>query len=346
MPSTQINGGTQIQDATVTNAKLAGSITSAKLVDGANFVKKDGSVTMTADLPLGGFKATGAADGINPGDYVTMRQLDAAKQGLDVKASARAATTAVLPACTYANGASGAGATLTGNANGALAAQDGITLVLNDRLLVKNQAAPEQNGIYAVTQVGTGGTPFILTRAVDADTTAKTTGGMHVFVEEGTTLADTGWVLTTDGALTIGTTAQNFTQFSSAGTITASTGLTKVGSDIRAVAGNGIDGAFPGGALAVKAADTSITVASGGISVSTAFVTSHKVTRETPSGTINGSTTVFTLANTPVAGTEEVFLNGILQEAGAGNDYTISGTSITMLAAPLTGDRLKVNYWK
>jgi hypothetical protein len=70
------------------------------------------------------------------------------------------------------------------------------------------------------------------------------------------------------------------------------------------------------------------------------------ITRETPTGTINGSNTTFTLANTPVSGTEQVFLNGLLQEPGAGNDYTISAATITYLTAPATGDRLRVNYLK
>src|SRR5215471_18066940 len=70
------------------------------------------------------------------------------------------------------------------------------------------------------------------------------------------------------------------------------------------------------------------------------------VTRETPSGSVNGSNTTFTLANTPLVGTEMVFLNGILQEPGAGNDYTISGATITYLAAPLTNDKLRVSYQK
>jgi hypothetical protein len=69
------------------------------------------------------------------------------------------------------------------------------------------------------------------------------------------------------------------------------------------------------------------------------------VTRETPTGTINGVNTTFTLANTPISGTEQVFLNGLLQEPG-GNDYTISGVTITMATAPATGDRLRVNYMK
>ena len=68
-------------------------------------------------------------------------------------------------------------------------------------------------------------------------------------------------------------------------------------------------------------------------------------TRETPSGTINGSNTSFTLANTPVSGTEMLFLNGILQRAGAGNDYTISGLTITYNTAPQSGDTLLCTYF-
>jgi hypothetical protein len=62
--------------------------------------------------------------------------------------------------------------------------------------------------------------------------------------------------------------------------------------------------------------------------------------------TPNGATTVFTLNSTPIVGTEQVYLNGILQEPGAGNDYTISGAAITMLSAPLSGDRLRASYYK
>ena len=70
------------------------------------------------------------------------------------------------------------------------------------------------------------------------------------------------------------------------------------------------------------------------------------VDKEIPSGSINGSNTAFTLANTPVVGSEHVYLNGVLQESGASNDYTISGTAITMLSAPLTGEKLRVSYRK
>lgn len=68
------------------------------------------------------------------------------------------------------------------------------------------------------------------------------------------------------------------------------------------------------------------------------------VTRETPTGTINGSNTAFTLADTPSSGSERVYLNGVLQNQGASNDYTISGNTITFITAPLTGDILLVDY--
>lgn len=66
--------------------------------------------------------------------------------------------------------------------------------------------------------------------------------------------------------------------------------------------------------------------------------------REVPSGAINGVNTTYTLAATPEAGSEHVYLNGVLQEPGAGNDYTIAGDTITYLSAPLTGDKILVSY--
>jgi hypothetical protein len=66
--------------------------------------------------------------------------------------------------------------------------------------------------------------------------------------------------------------------------------------------------------------------------------------RETPSGSVNGSNTAYTLANTPVSGTVMVFLNGLLQDEGGSDDYTISTNTITFNTAPISGDKIRVTY--
>jgi hypothetical protein len=78
------------------------------------------------------------------------------------------------------------------------------------------------------------------------------------------------------------------------------------------------------------------------------LVVGNFVIRETPSGTVNGSNAAFALAFTPTTSTEQVFVNGVMQLAGGGNDYTISGSTITFDAAaiPQTGDVVRVNYIK
>lgn len=85
-------------------------------------------------------------------------------------------------------------------------------------------------------------------------------------------------------------------------------------------------------------ADGRITAASSGTAVPTV------VRNEVPSGSINGSNATFTLAHTPSAGTECIYLNGMRLFPGAGNDYTISSATITMLVVPVTGDRLTADY--
>jgi hypothetical protein len=70
------------------------------------------------------------------------------------------------------------------------------------------------------------------------------------------------------------------------------------------------------------------------------------VTEETPSGSINGSNVTFTLAVTPTSGTLKLYLNGVRQKSGAGNDYTLSTNTITMTTAPVSGDVLIADYMK
>jgi hypothetical protein len=189
-----------------------------------------------------------AAD-IDIGDAVAPI-VDEAVGNLPWKAAVRARTTAALAANTYNNGTSGVGATLTGNSNGALAAQDGVTLVVNERLLVMNESTGANNGIYKVTQVGDGSTPYILTRATDADTALKL-GDARVIVSEGTTYADTEWEMTTNAPITVGTTALTFAPMSTGGSLevqdegaTEATGVT-----ILDFVGAGVTAADQGGGV-------------------------------------------------------------------------------------------------
>jgi len=166
-----------------------------------------------------------AATSITNKSYV-----DSVAVGLKYHAACQLATTAALPSCTYNNGASGVGATLTATANAALTV-DSVAVTVGQRILVKNQAAGLQNGVYDVTQTGSGAAPFILTRATDYNTggTAynQVNTGDYLFIQLGTTNANSSWVQTTLQPITIGTTALVFTQFSAGVTsYTAGTGLT------------------------------------------------------------------------------------------------------------------------
>ena len=152
-------------------------------------------------------------------DAASKSYVDATANGLDVKNSVRAATTA-------------AGTLASDFANGD--AIDGVTLATNDRILIKDQASGSENGIYTVNASGAP------TRATDFDADAEVTAGAFTFVEEGTVNGDTGHVLSTNGSITVGSTAITFTQFSGAGLLTAGAGLTKSGNTLDVVGGNGI----------------------------------------------------------------------------------------------------------
>lgn len=162
-------------------------------------------------------------------DAATKNYVDLAVQGVFFEAASYA-TTAALPSCLYSNGALGVGATLTGTANGALAAQDGITPVAGDIILVKNQVSGFQNGLYVLTQLGTGGTPFILTRDTRLDTSAEF-AGTTIVVETGTLNQASLWVCTTN-APTVGTTNISFTEMNRAADLVNGTGITISGNTI------------------------------------------------------------------------------------------------------------------
>lgn len=178
-------------------------------------------------------KITNLADPTGGTDAANKQYVDSVATGLDVKKSVRVATTANLVATRSGN-------VLTADANGSLPQIDGETMALNDRVLVKHQTTAADNGIYFVSDLGSAGTPYTLTRATDADTTTELNQGAFTFIEEGTLWADTGWVMSSDAPFVLNTDACDWTQFSQAGVIQAGQGLTKTGITIDAVGGPGI----------------------------------------------------------------------------------------------------------
>lgn len=163
---------------------------------------------------------------------VNKKYVDAVASGLNLKENVRAATTANLSA-NYYNGAlnDGVGATLTSTVSVALSI-DGIspftdTLGSEDRVLVKDQTAKLQNGIYIVTTAGSGATPWVLTRATDADESAELPSGTFVFVTEGTVNQDKGFAASHEDNPVIGTDDLQFDTFSGQGGITAGEALDK-----------------------------------------------------------------------------------------------------------------------
>lgn len=162
----------------------------------------------TAAFSMGGQVLTNLADPVNAQDAATKNYVDTMAQGLDAKASVRAATTGNI--------------TLSG-------AQtiDGVALVAGDRVLVKNQTTASQNGIYVVAAGA-------WSRSTDAASWNSLVSAF-TFVESGTANSDTGWTCTVDPGGTLGTTAISFTQFSSAGSYTAGNGLALAGGVFSAV---------------------------------------------------------------------------------------------------------------
>jgi hypothetical protein len=163
----------------------------------------------TGSVSLNSQTITNVADPVNTQDAATKGFVEATSQGLNVKNSCVAATTANITISTALNN----GDTL-----------DGVSLSTNDRVLVKDQSTASQNGIYVV-----GASPA---RSADL-ATGDNAAGFFTFVEKGTVNADNGFVCTSDsGSAVVGTNNLTIAQFSGAGQITAGDGLDKSGNTL------------------------------------------------------------------------------------------------------------------
>lgn len=191
----------------------------------------------TASVSMNSQKITNLAPPTAGTDAVTKAYADNIASGIREKFEVLAASTATVG--TYnATGGTSARGQLTACPN----TLDGVTLAANSRVLVKNHSTAAANGIYVVSTLGTGSNG-VWDRATDADADGEITSATFVFVAEGSTQADTGWTVSTTGAITVGGasgTAINFTQFTGAASIVAGAGLAKTGNTLDIGAGTGI----------------------------------------------------------------------------------------------------------
>lgn len=359
MAQTLIRGSTQILDGSIPWAKMASGaiIPTSSLADGANFVKRDGSVALTAAFAGGGQVYNNMGSPLVGTDGANKNYVDSAINGLAIRRARMVFTTNIA---------------LSGLQN-----TDGLTASAGDRAFLTGQSTPAQNGLW-LQAVGAWTRPGDWAAASSQKST-------QVFVEEGTTYHDTKWIIATDG-ITVDTTSVTATQDQSGITYTNGNGLSLTGNSfavkLAAAGGLAFDGSFnigvtPNGtslnvsAAGVKVADgtagqimlatpgAAFTTMSGDVTITSAGVTAvnnvagtgfmkytNYVANETVGGTINGTNTAFTLATAPAVASLDLKLNGVTLEPGAGNDYTISGTAITMLFAPVTGDKLRAFYFK
>ena len=296
-----------------------------------------GQATFNGGLDAGGNTLTNLADPVNPQDAATKAYVDAARSGLDVKQSVRVATTANI--------------SLSG-----VQTIDGVSLSAGDRVLVKDQTTASQNGVYVVAAGA-------WTRATDFDEPYEVTAGVFFFVEEGSTNADAGFVITSDNPQTVGTDPLVFTQFSGAGQIIAGAALTKTGNqlDVAVAASGGIeiqsdalqlksslagDGlTYSSGVLAVGGTSNRITVSSDAIDIAATYVGQTSITTLGTIGTGAWEADVIdpTYGGTGINnGSYTITLGGNISTAGAfttsgANSLTLTTTGATNVTLPTTG---------
>tara|TARA_B100000212_G_scaffold44083_1_gene28413 strand:- start:4450 stop:5622 length:1173 start_codon:yes stop_codon:yes gene_type:complete len=259
----------------------------------------------TGAVSMNSQKITGLADPTGDNDAANKGYVDGVAQGLDVKDSVVATTTANGTLSTaFANGQS----------------IDGVTLQTGDRILIKNQTTASQNGIY---NVNASGAP---SRTTDMATGANAAGAF-VFVEQGTINAENGFTCTSDtGSAVVGTNNLTFAQFSGAGQVIAGDGLDKSGNtlsvDLKANGGLVIESTE----IAVKLDASSITgtlaIGDGGTGATTATAAL------TALGLSNYAKTLIDDADAAAARTT-LGLGSISTQAA--NSVAITGGSITNL---------------
>ena len=277
-----------------------GNVITNTIVGTSTTIKSTGALNLSAtgNIEVNSTYISNLLDPVQNQDAATKYYVDSVAQGLHIHDSANLASTADLATytgatVTYNNGASGVGATLSLVGN-TLTTLDGTAIPgsASTRLLIKNQANAVQNGMYNYTSSS------LLTRSADFDTSSEAAGGDFLFVTTGATLADTGWVQTTDNP-TLGTSPIVFTQFSGAGTFTANTaaGLVLNGTVFSAKTDN-ISTTFDGTGNIVVKASAQLTTPNIGAATGNSLSVTGNITGGNIVGLVDaGSNVIITTGN-------------------------------------------------
>jgi hypothetical protein len=244
----------KIADSAVTSAKIAdGTIVNVDINTSAAIAQSkvaDLTTDLAAKLALAGGTMTGALtlSGAPTSDLhaATKLYVDNVTAGLNFHEAVHAASVTNL-AVIYNNGTNGVGATLTADTNRAFSILDGETVVLGERVLIKNQTDAKQNGIYTLTTVGSVSAPWVLTRATDSDNNpaGEMKNGDFTFVQRGTVNASIGFINNSaTNPIVIGTDNITYTEFNAGKTVVAGDGLTEATPGTISVATGGVTSAM------------------------------------------------------------------------------------------------------
>lgn len=296
-----VNTKGRVTNGGVLSAGDIPNLTAAKITDFTSVVQTsrlDQMASPASDVNLNSNKLINVADPIVATDAANKSYVDTIASGITYKQPCRAASI-------------GSNVNLTAPGT----SLDGVTLVSGNRILLKNQSDATKNGVYIFN-----GPSSTMSRALDANSSAEVISGMSVLITEGSVNGGTGYILTTNGTITLDSTNLTYVAFSASGAAAAGNGITVVGNTVSVNTVNG----------------SRIAVGSGGVDLATTGVTAGTYSTFTVDvyGRITGTaSTTFQTQNSNLTGLAAVTTTGFAVRTGSSTfaARTIQqGTGITV----------------